>query len=141
VKIDQRWDALSEADWRQFVACWFDGLAERDEGSLPPLPKIIDEDHDAGQYVVQMNFTASHENQWKFIETAFDMASCANLGDIAAGPIEHILWKHGDIYIDRIEAMSESNPQFAAMMAECWQHKMSDSIWKRVQTIQNRSKV
>ncbi len=138
--LDDRWDDLTDSDWKQFATCWFNGLAERDEGVLPDLPRILDEEQDAGAFVVQMNFTASHQSQWKFITTAFELAADENLGAIAAGPLEHVMWKHGDLYIDQIESMSQRDPRFAAMVDGCWQHKMSDENWRRIQAIQNRPK-
>ena len=142
VKTDDRWDDLADADWNQFAACWLNGLADREEGELPKLPQILNEDQDAGAFVVQMNFTASHENQWKFVLAAFENAPDEQLGDIAAGPIKHILWKHGDVYIDKVEDLASSFPRFASMMDGCWQQKqkMSEDVWCRVQAIQDRNK-
>lgn len=142
--IDERWDDLSDAEWKRFAVCWLHGLAGREEGGLPQLPRILDEELDeeldAGGFVVQMNFTARHENQWKFIVAAFENATKEQLGDIAAGPLEHILWKHGDAYIDLVEEWASSDPRFTTMMSGCWKHKMSDDVWRRVQAIQDRDK-
>ena len=138
--MDTRWDELEDAEWDQFAKCWLNGLADRDGGDLPELPRILDEDQDAGGYVVQMNFTASHESQWKFIMAAFENAPDDQLGHIAAGPVEHLMWMHGDAYIERIEQFASSNPRFAQMIDGCWQHKMSDDVWRRVEAIQNRDK-
>lgn len=137
--LDDRWDALTDSAWKQFATCWFNGLTEREEDVLPDLPRILDEEQDAGDFVVQMSFTASHESHWKFITTAFELAPDENLGDIAAGPLEHVMWRHGDLYIDLIESMSQADPRFATMVDGCRQHKMSDENWTRIQAIQNRT--
>jgi len=125
--IDQRWNALTAADWNAFAQAW---LAE--------LRADSNDDSDMGQRVVMMNFTSTAEHQWSFIEAAIRHATTdEELGHIAAGPIEHLLGKHGDAYIDRIEAMSASNPQFKKMMLGVWKHMMKDNVWERVQAIQN----
>jgi hypothetical protein len=84
-----------------------------------------------------MNFTSTAEHQWSFINAAICHANTdEELGHIAAGPIEHLLSKHGDDYIDRIEEMSASNARFKRMMCGAWKHVMNDDVWKRVQAIQ-----
>jgi hypothetical protein len=124
--IDPRWNALTAADWDTFARAW---LAE--------LRGDANDDSDMGQHVVMMNFTSTAEHQWSFITAAIRHAKTDDeLGHIAAGPVEHILGKHGDDYIDRVEEMSASNPQFKKMMRSVWKHLMNDNVWGRVQAIQ-----
>jgi hypothetical protein len=86
--IDERWDQLSAGDWNALGQSW---IAE-----LRGTPS--DSEDDVGQTVVMMNFTARPEHQWQFILAAIAHASDDELGHIAAGPIEHLLGKHGDKY-------------------------------------------
>ena len=128
--LDQRWNALTAADWDAFAFAW-----------LVELRGEANSDSDMGQRVVMMNFTSTAEHQWSFINAAIRHAETDDdLGHIAAGPIEHLLGKHGSDYIDRVEQMSASNPRFKHMMLGVWRHMMNDSIWERVQAIQSSAK-
>jgi hypothetical protein len=126
--LDERWNALTAADWDAFADAW---LAElRADANI--------DDSDMGQRVVMMNFTASSENQWSFITAAIRHAITDDeLGHIAAGPIEHLLGNHGNDYIDRVEEMSVSNPRFKKMMLGVWKQMMNDDVWEQVQAIQS----
>jgi hypothetical protein len=88
-----------------------------------------------GQSVVMMNFTARPEHQWQFILAAIAHASDDELGHIAAGPMEHLLGKHGDKYIEKVEQRAEADPRFARMLAGVWKYMMSDDLWTRVEAL------
>ena len=86
-----------------------------------------------------MNFTASPESQWSFLVKAVAHAqSEEELGHIAAGPLEHLLGKHGASMIDRVEQLAATDEKFARMLTGAWRYMMSDSVWQRVQAIQAR---
>lgn len=94
-------------------------------------------DDDAGSAVVLMNFTATADVQWAFLQAAVAGATTdAELGAIAAGPFEHLLGTHGDDYIDLVENCSRDDANFARMTTGAYQHLMSDEVWNRVQAIQ-----
>src|SRR5262245_1551798 len=119
--IDERWDQLNSADWDAFARSW---IADLREGST-------NAGNDVGQSVVMMNFTARAEHQWQFILAAIGHASDEELGHIAAGPLEHLLGKHGEKYIEKVEQRAESDPRFARMLAGIWKHMMTDEVWTR----------
>jgi hypothetical protein len=56
-------------------------------------------------------------------------------GALAAGALEDLLSYHGAKYIQRVELLARSNPDFAAMLGGVWQFKMSPDVWSRVQKV------
>ena len=93
---------------------------------------------DVGQSVVTMNFTAKPEHQWQFILAAVAHASDEELGHIAAGPMEHLLGKHGATYIDQVERRAEADPKYARMLSGVWKYMMSDDVWARIEALKAR---
>ena len=57
---------------------------------------------------------------------------------LSAGPIEDLLAKHGENFIDRIEAKARKDPSFAKVLGGVWQNRMSDAVWKRLQSVWDR---
>lgn len=126
VPIDPRWDQLTPTEWQDFARTWLAAL--RGEPELA--------NSDIGQAVVMMNFTAAPEHQWQFIRAAVAEAqSDADLGHIAAGPMEHLLGWHGVSYIDAVEGQAASDPKFARMLATVQRYKMDDEVWARVEAL------
>jgi hypothetical protein len=121
------WSHLSAEDWAAFARSW---LAE-----LQGVPNERGTDY--GQKVVLMNFTATAEQQWTFIQVAVEHArSDDELGAIAAGPLEHLLGHHGDEYISSVENLASASVSFARTLTGMNQYMMSDSTWARVRKIQ-----
>ena len=91
--------------------------------------------------VVLMNFTKPADVQWAFILSAVQYAKTDNtLGHLAAGPLEHILGRHGDDYIDRVEAQAGQSEKFERMLTGSWRYLMNDDVWRRLQALQERAK-
>ena len=132
--FDPRWDSLTDGDWDAFARAWITELSGEPAQPLPDLPVLFEDDPEttASAFVVPMNFTASAEAQWSFIIAVFRHADAAALSHLAAGPVEHLLSKHGGDYIDRFEQMAKDDPRFARMLGGCHKHLMSDDVWKRV---------
>ena len=131
---DERWDKLADEDWAKFAQAWVAELSGIENVQLPDLPQLFADDPttEAVAFVVQMNFFGSPQAQWKFILAAFEHADENALGDLAAGPIEHILGHHGEEYIDKVESLAKNNSRFARMLQGCWQNQISDEHWERV---------
>jgi hypothetical protein len=128
--LDERWDQVSDQAWKDFALAW---LRQHREGQR-------ERERDEGLYVVHMNFTARPEHKWKFILLAVQHAqSDAELGHVAAGPLEHLLSWHGDAFIAAVEEEAKRDPKFARTMTGVWRMKMSDEIWERVQSIQRHA--
>jgi hypothetical protein len=86
-----------------------------------------------------MSFTARPDQQWQFVCSAVGQAdSDDELGQIAAGPMEHLLGWHGDEIIARVEARAAADEKFAWMLTGVWKCLMTDEVWARVQAIQAR---
>jgi tetratricopeptide (TPR) repeat protein len=131
---DDRWNKLSPSDWDAFAKAWIAELRQ------PPSDgKPSGDDQRVGQSVVQMNFTATAECQWKFILAAVKHAeSDDELGHVAAGPVEHLLSTHGQEYIGLVEQQAATVPKFGRMMKGVWRQGMSDDVWSRVCEVQCR---
>jgi hypothetical protein len=126
--IDERWERLGPAAWDAFAQAW---IAE-----LRGTP--TDPESDVGQAVVMMNFTARPAQQWQFILAAVAHAADEELGHIAAGPLEHLLGKHGAEYIGEVERRAAADPKFARMLAGVWKYMMTDDVWARVEALKQR---
>lgn len=121
-----KWDNLKPDDWKAFAADWFQELRAAEP----------DEESNIRQTVVLMNFTASAEAQWQFILAAVAQAqSDDDLGHVAAGPLEHLLGRHGSEFIERVEQQAAQDLKFARTMTGVWKYMMSDEIWLRVETV------
>lgn len=57
------------------------------------------------------------------------------LSNLAAGPVEDLLVKHGNIFIDRVEVLAKHDPQFRKILGAVWQQDMPDPIWKRIKAV------
>jgi hypothetical protein len=121
----KQWEHFTEADWSAFAARW---LVELND----PAAKS-----DVGGSVVMMNFTATAQQQWAFICAAISMAKFDDdLGHIAAGPLEHLLWQHGEDFIGLLEQQVAADSKFSRAVTSVWRHGMSDDVWARVQALQ-----
>jgi hypothetical protein len=131
---DPRWDDLADADWDAFARAWIAELSGDEPRPLPDLPVLFPDDPEttASAFVVPMNFTASAEAQWRFIEAVFRLGNDEAMGHLAGGPVEHFLSKHGGTYIERFETLARTDPRFARMLTGCYKHMMSDTVWDRI---------
>jgi hypothetical protein len=57
---------------------------------------------------------------------------------LSAGPLEDLLAKHGEEFIDRVEAEARKDPLFAKLLGGVWQNSMSDKVWIRLQSVWDR---
>ena len=131
---DPRWDNLTNSEWNAFATAWTAELNGDQTAALPDLPWLLDgpSPTTAGEYVVPMNFTASSSAQWKFIQAAYWCGNKESHGHLAAGPIEHLLGKHGAEYIVLVEQLADDDPLFANILMGCYQNQMSDDVWQRL---------
>lgn len=104
---------------------------------LSDIRDSLDGATDSGTAVVDMNYSAPSDVQWRFILIAVSLAeSDEELAHIAAGPIEHLLGWHGETFIDVVEKEATSNAKFARALTGVWQYMMPDEVWSRVQRLQ-----
>ena len=125
MNIRSKWDAFTFEEWKALASEWFQELQAAQS-----------EQDSARRTVVLMNFTASAEAQWQFILAALTQArSDADLGHVAAGPLEHLLGKHGTSFIERVEQQATQDQKFARAMTGVRKHLMTDEVWARVEAI------
>ena len=127
---------MTSADWDEFARAWLAELrGPSPSGSDPGQSTTAG---DVGEAVVLMNFTAGPDQQWQFICCAVAQAdSDDELRHIAAGPVEHLLGRHGQDFIARVEAQAAADGAFARMLTGAWKYTMSDEVWVRVRAVQD----
>jgi hypothetical protein len=58
--------------------------------------------------------------------------------NLSAGPVEDLLAKHGDRFIERVEAQARQDPMFAKLLGGVWKNTISEEIWLRLQAVWDR---
>jgi hypothetical protein len=93
---------------------------------------------DAAMRITGMTFGSKPEVQWDVILEAVRQASDdADLGHIAAGPIEGLLGWHGPTWIERVEAEARRDPKFARAVTGVWKYMMTDEVWERIKAVKS----
>jgi hypothetical protein len=54
---------------------------------------------------------------------------------LAAGPLEGLLAKYGEDFIERIEVEARRDPIFAHLLGGVWPSSIASDIWKRVELL------
>lgn len=76
------------------------------------------------------------EEAWNTIQKIYALNSSDSiLAALAAGPVEDLLARHGEKFIDRVEALAKSDAIFRKLLGGVWQNSMPDEIWKRLQEV------
>lgn len=79
------------------------------------------------------------DQAWSVIQLAQEEDSSEFLlGNLAAGPLEDLLAKHGAAFIERIEGRVKTDVVFKGMLAMVWQNDIADTVWKRVEKLSGR---
>jgi len=79
------------------------------------------------------------EELWKFILLVHRKDQSPAIQQIlAAGPLEDLLAKHGQIFIERIEHEAATDPAFALLLGGVWKNRMNDHVWARIQAVWDR---
>ena len=73
---------------------------------------------------------------WPFILEAYkrDLPD-KMIAVLAAGPLEDLLDKRGEDFIDRIEELARRDPKFTDMLGCVWRNTITDEVWQRVQAV------
>jgi hypothetical protein len=70
---------------------------------------------------------------WRLIEAVVSRDSDEQvLAALAAGPMEDLLARHGQAFIERIESRAGQNPLFRHLLAGVWRNDIPQDIWDRV---------
>ena len=71
---------------------------------------------------------------WELILDIFNETDLESvLGSLAAGPIEDLLARHGDRFIDRVEDRARTDSKFKEVLWGVWQSTTPTQLWKRVE--------
>lgn len=57
------------------------------------------------------------------------------LFDLAAGPLESVLVKHGHEVIDRIIELLKSDPKFRDLLQRVWGNSIDKDVWQRIENL------
>lgn len=78
------------------------------------------------------------ERAWRVILLILKI-DCSDviISNLAAGPMEEILVRHGDGLIDRVEVKAEKDPDFKKVIMGVWKSDMADDVWNRVKVLQS----
>lgn len=117
----EHWEQFSFQDWEELACKWLSGIREQ-KG-----------ENETRDLIIMMNFTASPELQWQFIQIAVTIAgSDEELDAIGAGPIEHLLGWHGKDYIQLVEDLAAKDPKFLTSLRNVWKYRMDEEVWSRL---------
>jgi hypothetical protein len=84
-------------------------------------------------------FDGKSEELWQVILKIHERdQSIAIRQVLSAGPIENLLSRFGELYIERIEEKARQDPAFAKVLGGVWKDQMSDEIWSRLQAVWDR---
>jgi len=88
---------------------------------LPIIPKVI---------------VGASDRLWPFILEAYkrDLPD-KMIAVLAAGPLEDLLDKRGEDFIDRIEELARTDPKFKDLLGGVWRTTMTEEVWQRVQAV------
>lgn len=79
------------------------------------------------------------ESLWKMVLAVHRKDHSIQIQQVlSAGPLEDLLAKYGDAFIERVEREAALDPKFAKLMGGVWKSSMSDAIWNRVQAAWDR---
>jgi hypothetical protein len=109
---------------------WIRRHAPRDSEEKSETFWAIQEEHD-------LFFDGRSEELWQLKIHERDH-SIAIQQVLSAGPIEDLLSKFGEQYVERVEDKARKDPTFAKVLGGVWLSNMSDEIWARLQTVWDR---
>ena len=76
------------------------------------------------------------EEAWRVIEAIrHTNGTDLILGNLGAGPLEDLLAKHGDQFIDRVEDLARRDAQFRKLLGAVWQNTISEKAWSRIRAV------
>jgi len=125
--IEKHWENLNDEKWDRLARAWLRCIRESIE--TPECSKWW-------EIVVNLGLWGAPEFIWAFVKRTLDIAETdGELGSIAAGPIEYLLGRSGDEYIEIVETECLKNSKLRRSLGMCNQYRMSDDVWSRVQKL------
>lgn len=83
------------------------------------LSDLVDDEPDSALLVMQMIWQSSDDQQV--------------LTNLAAGPLEDFLVKHGELFIDQIEDLARRDNKLSMLLGNVWKNDIADLVWARIQ--------
>jgi len=78
--------------------------------------------------------TSDPDRAWEIIKEILKKdESDFIISNLAAGPLEDLLVRHREDYIERIEQYSNINHRFRTMLYMVWRNDISEAVWARAQ--------
>jgi hypothetical protein len=62
------------------------------------------------------------------------------LDNLAAGPLETLLARHGRDAVEWVEAEAKANPKFKSLLKGVWRNAIDEAVWAKVQSLSADSK-
>ena len=79
------------------------------------------------------------ETLWQLILTIHSKDQSPRIQEVlSAGPVESLLDKHGERFIERVEVQARQDPMFARLLGGVWLNATTNSISLRVQRVWDR---
>ena len=76
------------------------------------------------------------EAAWRVIDLIWQRdRSDAILANLAAGPVEDLLARHGPAFIERIYETARKEPVFRKMLGAVWRNSIAEPVWQRLKQI------
>ena len=85
------------------------------------LDGLLDNDPDAAWRVIDLI--------WRSDDSDFMLAQ------VAAGPLEDLLFRHGPRFIDRITEQARREPVFRKMLGGVWRNAIAEPVWLRLKEV------
>jgi hypothetical protein len=60
------------------------------------------------------------------------------LANLAAGPLESLLVKHGKEVIERVTGLATADPQFYELLQGVWGNSVDSDVWKHIERLYKR---
>ncbi|HHL31133.1 MAG TPA: hypothetical protein ENJ41_01015 [Oceanospirillales bacterium] len=96
--------------------------------------------HWAIEYVIELAYKSNYDELWKFIKHTYQQDILQKIISIlAAGPMEDLLLKAGEQYIDDIKELARKYPKFNYLLGGVWQNYISADVWMRVLKARNEA--
>jgi hypothetical protein len=79
--------------------------------------------------------TSDPERAWTAILRVLELESDREvLAVLAAAPLEDLLSRHGEEFIERVEERARVDPAFLRILQGVWQVGITDEVWNRVRS-------
>jgi hypothetical protein len=120
---------MNKIDLNNLAESWIAG-----QDCEPDTPEYKD-NWWAIEQIIDWSLEGEDELLWQFILITYRRDMSDRVAAVfAAGPLEDLLAKHGQKYIDRIEKLALEDEKFNMLLGGVWHNTMTSEVWNRVQT-------